>query len=68
MQRENAHTTQRLINILKVLLKIDNIEIIKYTIESFIEELEDDINQITNENTDVVNEDAEDADDAEGIE
>jgi|SaaInlStandDraft_2_1057019.scaffolds.fasta_scaffold791673_2 hypothetical protein len=31
---------ERFIKILKVLLEIDNIEIIKFTIESFIDELE----------------------------
>ena len=65
MRSKTPNTTQRLINILKVLLKIDNIEIIKYTIESFIEELEDDIDQAPNENLTVVNEDAEEIDDAE---
>jgi hypothetical protein len=32
---------QRLIDILKVLLNIDDIEIIKYVIESIIEEIEE---------------------------
>jgi len=34
-------TSQRTIEVLKILLKIENIEIIKCTIESLIEELED---------------------------
>lgn len=34
-------SNKRIIEVLKILLKIDNLEIIKCTIESLIEELED---------------------------
>jgi hypothetical protein len=37
----NIYDKKYLIKILKVLLKIDDIEIMKYTIESIIEELEE---------------------------
>lgn len=37
----NNRERKRIIEVLKVLLKIDNIEIIKYTVESLIEELEE---------------------------
>lgn len=37
----SSPTNQRTIDVLKILLKIENIEIIKCTIESLIEELED---------------------------
>ena len=34
-------TLKKILGVLKVLLQLDDIEVIKYTIESLIEELED---------------------------